>query len=185
MLRAALSLVLALGLTSLVTGSASAADDLVDRESRHWTWQAPQDWQVVSTSSTYLWLQGRTVPNGGAFAGVERISNDQVCASGDSWSVRVKRFFRQHRRALRSRGWRIVEAGAIFHPKGTPPRYRRQRLTVAAGDRGIEVVDYGYVGRQDGSFVCHREVRYRETGPGHTPAGRRLIRHVLSSIEHK
>lgn len=182
--RPLLVLLLAFAMTVLGVGPATARDVFVEHDTRHWTWEAPQSWRTVSKTESTLWVEGRSEPSG-AYADVEWVTRDIECEAGDSWSVRVRRFFWHYRQSLRSRGWTIQKTSRIFHPKGTPPAQRRQRLKIRAGDRGIEVADYGFVGRRDGVLVCHEDIRYREIGPGHTRRGIRRIARVLSSIEHK
>jgi acyl-CoA synthetase (AMP-forming)/AMP-acid ligase II len=176
--------------TLLILGNspASARATFTQHESEHWTWSAPPSWEVTVENDGLLWLTGRI--DGNLYAHVERSSDVIACAAGNTWTERVEQMFRQHRQSLRGRNWKILDASRIYHPKGEPPRVRRQRLQVRgggdpSGDRGLEVVDFGFVGWVGPELACQRDVRYRETGPGHDDDARRLIKRVLESIHQK
>ncbi|HSV38381.1 MAG TPA: hypothetical protein VLI04_06425 [Nocardioidaceae bacterium] len=166
--------------------AASAADPFVDRESKYWSWEMPRSWDVHYKTDRLFWASGDGEEDG-LSANVSRETYDTRCASGDTWQIRVKRFFRQHRQSLRSRGWRILDTSKIFHPQGADPRVRRQRMRITGGNgRALEVVDYGFVGPGEGALLCHRELWYHENDPRrHSAVALQRIKRVLDSIQYK
>jgi hypothetical protein len=181
-----LSLALTLPILALVVGPSAAAGPFIPRESAHWTWEAPKGWHAIFKSETVLWLAGPSVP-GGNQAFVERSTVDLQCASGASWEIRVRRFFRDYRQHLRASGFRILSATDVSDPQSDDAKLRRQTLRLRDGSGlGTETIDYTLVGMQDGMLLCHRWTRYREIDRhAHTREGIARIKRVLASIRHK